>query len=75
MSAYEKTGNWKSPRKVEEEMTLYRRRRFEFYMGLAAIGAMSQEEAIADLRSEIADTDCPTVTIDSTKLREMLDES
>lgn len=83
MSAYEKTGNWKSPRKVEEEIRDYHRRRFEKHMVRVDRGEISRALAIAALREEIDGTvylddeghlDCPTAPIDSTELRELLDE-
>lgn len=43
---------WKSPRKVEEEIKAYRRKRFEAYMEAADNGELSRELAIAAFRDE-----------------------
>jgi len=84
MSAYEKTGNWKSPRKIEEEIREYQRHRFEHHMSREDRGELNRALAIAALREEIACTvylndhgqrDCPTTELDSAELRTMLDES
>lgn len=45
---------WKSPRKVEEEITQYRRDRFERQMSLVDQGIMPEHVAISALREEIA---------------------
>lgn len=83
MSAYEKTGSWKSPRKIEEEIRDYQRDRFEGYMQMVDRGAMNRPLALTALREELdnialindkGEFECPTVSIDSTKLQEMLDE-
>ena len=46
---------WKSPRKIEEEIKMYQRKRFEDYMEYVDMGIMSEEEAIASLRSELSE--------------------
>lgn len=53
---------WKSPRQIEEDILLYRRKRFEFYMGLEALKICTREEALEQLRAEIkeADGDSPS---------------
>ena len=43
---------WKSPRRVEEEVKEYRRKRFETYMGMADRGEISRELAIQALKEE-----------------------
>lgn len=45
---------WESPRKIEEDKKLYKRKRFESYMGMADRGELSREMAIVALRDEIA---------------------
>ncbi len=77
MSAFEKTGNWKSPRKVEEEIRDYKRDRFEKYMLREQSGELTRALAIAALRTELDNTallddDCPTQSMDINKLQEML---
>lgn len=83
MSAYEKTGSWKSPRKVEEEIRDYQRHRFEHQMLMVDRGELTRDLAITALREEIACTvylddngrlDCPTASLDSTELQAILDE-
>lgn len=44
---------WKSPRKIEEEVRNYRRKRFEDYMVLADNGELTRELACTALREEI----------------------
>lgn len=44
---------WKSPRKVEEEIHDYQRKRFEDYMEMADIGLISRELAVRALRDEV----------------------
>lgn len=44
---------WKSPRKIEEEARLERRRQFEEYMELEDLGLISRELALAALRGVI----------------------
>ena len=43
---------WKSPRKIEEEIKEYRRKRFETYMGMADRGEISRELEIQALKEE-----------------------
>lgn len=45
--------NWKSPRKIEEEVRLYHRKRFEDYMQLADAGIITRELAFRAMRDEI----------------------
>ena len=47
---------WKSPRKIEEEVRQYQRDRFEHYMTQEDLGLISRDMAIVALRSEIANT-------------------
>lgn len=47
------TPDWKSPRKVEEELRDYQRNRFEAYMRMADDGAITRELGIAALRDEM----------------------
>ena len=47
------TEEWKSPRKIEEEIKLYKRSRFEFYMEEVDNGKLERELALAALREEI----------------------
>lgn len=70
---------WKSPRKVEEEIRDYQRKRFEDYMELADIGMLTRALAISALREELEYTlmavdDCPTEAIDSEALKRMLED-
>ena len=44
---------WKSPRKIDEEIRLYQRKRFEDYMSMADIGLISREMAIRAMRNEV----------------------
>lgn len=44
--------DWKSPRKVEEEVKEYRRQRFETYMEMADRGEISLELAIQAFQEE-----------------------
>jgi len=50
------TSNWKSPRKIEEEIKEYYHTRFEWYMQRVDDGELLLDEAIAELRSEIENT-------------------
>jgi hypothetical protein len=56
MSEFSSSGhtedNWKSPRKIAEEIRDYQRKRFEDYMELADIGLISRELAIQALKNE-----------------------
>lgn len=47
------TTNWKSPRKIEEEVKEYYHQRFEWYMERVDFGDISLEDAIVELKSEI----------------------
>jgi hypothetical protein len=75
MNDYEKTGNWKSPRKIEEEIRLYQRKRFEDYMELEDIGMLGRDLALTALRGELASVECPTVGLDTNALRQMMSDS
>jgi hypothetical protein len=44
---------WKSPRKVEEEIKQYQRDRFETYMQMSDDGVLERALAIIALREEI----------------------
>ena len=44
---------WKSPRKIEEEIREYRLKRFEDYMQMVDRGELSRALAIQALREEI----------------------
>jgi hypothetical protein len=44
---------WKSPRKIEEEVKQYRSKRFEDYMVMADEGKLTRALAITALREEI----------------------
>lgn len=44
---------WKSPRKIEEEVRDYKRSRFEWYMTQADEGRMERALALTALREEI----------------------
>lgn len=44
---------WKSPRKIEEEVRNYRLKRFEDYMVMADEGKLSRELAIKAFREEL----------------------
>ena len=48
--------NWKSPRRVDEEIKLYQRERFEIHMRRADIGSTTRELAIQAMRDEIDGT-------------------
>jgi len=48
---------WKSPRKVEEEIKAYRAGRFEYYMKLADDGILSEAEAIQACKDELENPD------------------
>lgn len=48
---------FKSKRKIEEEITNYKRKRFEDYMVMADNGALPRALAIAALRDEISYSD------------------
>lgn len=52
----EKT-EWKSPRRVEEEVKAYRAKRFEYYMKLSDDGILTEEEAIQACREELENPD------------------
>ena len=45
--------DWKSPRKIEEEVKEYRLKRFEDYMQMVDRGELTREIAITALRQEI----------------------
>jgi hypothetical protein len=45
---------WKSQRKIEEEMKVYRSKRFEDYMCMADRGVVERAIAISALREEIS---------------------
>lgn len=67
---------WKSPRKIEEEIRLYQRKRFEDYMELEDVGMLTRELALAALREELAvvENDCPTEAIDTNEITRLLAE-
>jgi len=44
---------WKSPRKIEEEIREYKLKRFEDYMSMVDRGELAREIAITALREEI----------------------
>lgn len=44
---------WKSPRKVEEEIRDYQRKRFDDYMEMVDVGLISRELAVRALRDEV----------------------
>ena len=68
-------GTWKSPRKIQEEINLYRRKRFEFHMELEDIGFhTSRELALAAFRAELEDSDPPTEPIDTNEIKRLLDD-
>ena len=46
--------DWKSPRKIEEEVNDYKRTRFEWYMSEVDNGRLPRELAITALREEIS---------------------
>lgn len=48
---------WKSPRKIEEEVQEYRAKRFEDYMVMVDEGKLTRELAITALREEIQYSD------------------
>lgn len=52
---------YKSPRKIEEEIKQYRHRRFETYMQMVDRGELTRALAIAALRDELAGS--PALTI------------
>lgn len=52
----EKT-EWKSPRRVEEEVKAYRAKRFEYYMKLSDDGMMTEAEAIQACQDELDNPD------------------
>lgn len=58
---------WKSPRKIEEEVKEYREKRFEDYMQMVDGGELTRELAFTALREEIEYSD--EVTRLSTTLR------
>ena len=49
--------DWKSPRKVEEEITLYKRERYEYYMTMADSGLMTPEDAALAYQDELDNPD------------------
>lgn len=51
------TEQWKSPRKIEEEVSAYRQKRFEDYMQMEDRGEITRELAITALREEIEYSD------------------
>ena len=51
------TKEWKSPRKVEEEIKAYKAGRFEYYMKLADDGTLTEEEAIQACQDEFENPD------------------
>lgn len=44
---------WKSPRKIEEEVKAYKAKRFEDYMEMVDRGELTRELAITALREEM----------------------
>lgn len=48
---------WKSPRKIEEEVNVYRRKRFEDYMARVDEGELTLALACTALREEILYSD------------------
>ena len=48
---------WKSPRKIEEEVKAYRSQRFEDYMQQVDRGELTREIALTALREEIQYSD------------------
>lgn len=52
---------FKSPRKVEEELKVYRNQRFESYMAMADRGELTRALAIAAFRDELDGNPCLTV--------------
>ena len=44
---------WKSPRKIDEEIRNYQRKRFEDYMSMADLRIISRELAIQAMRDEV----------------------
>lgn len=48
---------WKSPRKIEEEVKEYRLKRFEDYMVMVDRGELTRELAFTALREEIQYSD------------------
>lgn len=51
------TEQWKSPRKIEEEVAEYRLKRFEDYMVMVDKGELTRELAFIALREEIEASD------------------
>lgn len=45
---------WKSPRKIEEEIKEYKRARFEYYMSEVDSGRLTRELAITALSEELS---------------------
>lgn len=45
---------WQSPRKVEEDLIMYQRNRFEWYMELVESGVMPLDNAMEELRKELS---------------------
>lgn len=56
--------DWKSPRKIEEEVKQYRAKRFEDYMQMEDRGEITRELAITALRQEIEYSDQVTELAD-----------
>ncbi len=48
---------WKSPRKLEEEIKAYKAGRFEYYMKLADDGVLTEEEAMQACQEEFENPD------------------
>lgn len=61
------TEQWKSPRKIEEEVKAYRAKRFEDYMQMEDRGEITRELAIAALRQGIEYSDQITELADRTQ--------
>ena len=47
---------WKSPRKIEEEVRAYQSKRFEDYMAMVDRGELEREIALTALRQELDHT-------------------
>jgi GTPase Era involved in 16S rRNA processing len=54
--------DWRSPRKIEEDVKRYRSKRFEDYMKMEERGEITRELALAALREEIEYSDQATET-------------
>ena len=57
------TEQWKSPRKIEEEVQEYRAKRFEDYMVMVDKGEITRELAFTALREEIEYSDEATLVL------------